>query len=279
MAESPPAAEPSTNPGVGPSPVDSRLFGAYIALLRRHLSTPRATALALQDPHALVWQRLADLLAEHPESDLGPLLLRVHASAADAYPTLPERATRRPNAKTPARLLRKLGQVAGSNERAALCDWIACRLESPVSAFPAAQDAFADTLPDDATLVWRDAPPGLANPTPANVVLFGYAFCPTALAVLEIQIVEPFAGWIFAANSRAKHATQPGLVTFTQSSQLFEALKTRVLTGEGAKRDLPDRGNVVAYYERVRREQGENAPLDLEQLAVFQRIVDDIYRR
>lgn len=251
-------------------------YDTYCAILKDHLSNRQAVIPALSDIHAPVWQQIAKFLSEATDQAITFIVNRVFNDFHNSFPNLPQSATRRPSSKNFPRLRRKLDTVMkAQKERSACCDFIACRVQTTIHHFNTVKEDFTRVLGDDVDVAWRNDSPTLAHPQP-DIVTFGYAFRVGGNAVMEIQIVEPVAAWVFEMNSLAKHGGGTvACVTFKESKLLYEALKDAILRGL-SKQEVPDAANVAAYYHRVR---AEGLPLDYDELAKFQVLVDQVFSR
>lgn len=249
----------------------SKLQATYKSLLEKHMYDSRTITQALSDIHHPLWQQLAAHFSSASDAEVQQLLTSVHAEAGTYG--LPAGAVRRPTAKRVARIRSKLAQTLESKrERAVFTDWMACRLEGRYETFDELKALFEEHL-SDATLVWREDMPESKGKAP-DIAQYGYVFRPGALAVMEIQIVEPIAAWIFSCNSRNKHAGEKGFVTFKESSALYSAVKEAIVQGRSV--DGVDVSDVSAYYRKGRKIRGEDASvLDQDELQKLQGLIDE----
>lgn len=269
-----PSATPSSS---------SSFLEKYKGILAKHLSdlsNIRAALTASTEPdqcHPL-WKDLAALMQSDDNNndnntpDLQTLLNAVHDEQQQGamYP-LPSNAVQRAAPKKAERVRDKIAPMP--THRSNYCDWMACRIMGHYDQFSALKDQLEDSFSHDTVVVWRY---NYEDPTAhsPDIMHMGYAYRPGALAILEIQIVEPIAAWVFTSNSLNKHAPrQMGRVTFKESKDLYNQLKTAIIQGTVPPTDAAK--NVVAYYEAKRQEKGDESPLDLQELAKFQQLINE----
>ena len=262
------------------TPSSSSFLEKYKGILAKHLSDPsniRAALTASTEPdqcHPL-WKDLAALMQSDNNNDddnLQTLLNAVHDEQKQgAMYTLPSNSVQRSAPKQAARVRDKIAPMP--THRSNYCDWMACRILGQSDQFSALKDQLGDSFSKDTVIVWRY---NYEDPTAhsPDIMHMGYAYRPGALAILEIQIVEPIAAWVFTSNSLNKHAPrQMGRVTFKESKDLYNQLKTAILQRTAPPTDAAK--NVVAYYETKRQEKGDESPLDFQELAKFQQLINE----
>lgn len=288
MAANTASPSSSTTRG-GPVPKDTSttttaalLLEQYKALLARHLRSDDPVGikevLSTTTSHAL-WQDLAALFEQYNSDDnalLQSLLDAIHANHAHSY-SLPLAARARNTPKRAARVCDKIRPCPA--HRSNFCDWMACRMTCHYDEFAQAKRDLVASLAPDTVIVWRYNYDSANDSTAdADIMHMGYAYRPGALAVMECQIVEPVAAWVFTSNSLHKHAGLTGRVTFKESKALYNACKAAILHHDGniPQADLAMLQDVKAYYQAQRAVANHNAaPLDLEELQKLQTLINE----
>ena len=271
------------------------LIAAYKALYAKYMSDTESIRQVLSSTtdHPF-WKELGDLLLQYNNDDddddasLQALLNLVFAQQQeDVYggSTFSTKVATsiRAAPKRAARVRAKLHPVPA--HRSNFADWMACRVECRHSEFAvrkqqivrALATATTTTTTDAIVVVWRYDYENLA-PDQADLMHMGYAYRPGALAIMEIQVLEPIAAWVFTSNSLHKHHNMTGRVTFKESKDLYKVIKTAILSGTIPHDDSAVR-NVIAYYQEMRQRDENNnccaANLDLEALAELQSLIDE----
>lgn len=258
------------------SPALEPIYNSYRSALSTHLKDRNAARICLLDQHHEVWQTIVSLLNKIDNKDtLNEFLTCYFNMARVDFPEFPVGSEQRDFPKKAERLQRKLNTVVDAQaERSACVDWVACRLLAKTHEFPKVKKQIEDSFGKDVVLVWRSD--GVESQGRRDVVEFGYAFKLGGGTVMEVQILEEAAKWVFEMNSRMKHAGEPGCVSFKESKDLYNGIKNVIL--EGWSRDrIPYHGRVREYYEMKRAAKG--ASLDYEELDKFQKIVDEVLTR
>lgn len=246
----------------------------YKSILAKHLNDTEhiRDALSATTEHAL-WQDLADLVQTcNDDSALQALMDAVfHQFSKDNIYSLPAKAIVRASPKQTERLLKKLQPMAA--HRSNFCDWMACRLQGAYDTFPTLKEELAAALSDDTVLVWRyDYDNPNDSNAPRDIMHQGYAYRPGAWAVMEIQVVEPIAAWVFSSNSLHKHKQILGRVTFKESKEIYEEIKSCILNN--TKPSSTAVRDVKTFYTKKRQEKGDANPLDLGELAKLQEMIN-----
>lgn len=140
--------------------------------------------------------------------------------------------------------------------------------------FDETKKSVCSALGADVAVVWRNDDIDAA--VKEDLVLFGYAFREGGAVVMEVQILEPVASWVFEMNSKAKHGGQSGCVSFEESADFYEGLRKVILGGLG-REALPNNGNVEDYLKAKRK--GLDNSLDHDELERFQTMVDKVLQR
>lgn len=251
----------------------AQLYTTYVTLLQQHMPDVDAAKSTLQDPHATLWRELVSHLQHVEDHILEEFLEQVYSTSEQQFPQLPQGAVRRPTPKTVNRLRRKLPTTAESSmERSACADWVAMRIQAHVEEFEQMKQAVQDALGENVAVVWRSEDVGKV--ARRDVTAYGYAFRNGGKAVMEVQILEPVALWVFEMNSRAKHKEESGCVTFKESKEFYEGLKRMILDGAG-KETLPNEGNVKNYF--AGKKPGDR--LNNDELVKFQGLVNQVVEK
>ena len=245
-------ADKNTNHEAGTNLTASRIqeactafLSAYRQLLTTHMPDRETACSVLAEKDHALFQELGSLFAEASKEQQQYVLDCVHEERFKY--NIPNGCSRRLKPKLAERLQKKL--VYGG--RSSFADWIACRKEGEFASFPLLEAEFQERLGEDAALVWRND-----YRKEPDVVQYGYAYLPGSLAIMEIQVIEPIAAWVFGSNSNNKHLGDTSYVTFKESSKLYSVLKEGIIKGEKPVDPIVD--DVVAYYEAERRSRGED---------------------
>lgn len=260
---------------------NDRFVDEYKTVLSKYLTDNENIGKTLSSLDHQMWEDLTTLLTEASDDNVQYLLNRVHEERF-SY-AVPEEicgvtVLRRTSPKNVNRLRRKMSQrYKGKANRSAFIDWIACRIEGHFDKFDEYKQELSESLPSEAVFVWRFDYE--VNP---DILQTCYVYQPQRLAIMEVQVVEPIAAWVFTSNSKNKHEGNTSCVTFKESKELYDSVKTAILEN-GKKRTKPSivdmqLADVAKFYENERKKNAsddEIIPVESHDLVELQSLVND----
>lgn len=245
----------------------SSFYKRYLSIFTKNLSDTESIKEALSKSTHQMWHDLSALFNDSTNDEIQFVLDQAHSNRF-AY-SLPDGVHRRMLPKAVQRVREKLQFPPN---RSTFADWIACRYEAPFATFASLRASMEQSLPSHAALVWR-----YDYEKEPDIVQYGYAYIPGHIAVMEIQLVEPFVSWVFASNSKNKHQGATSFVTFEESKEWYLAIKSSVLSGKPVTH--PALENIAQFYKTGRAKRGDDPnELDENELAKLQEILDNSFK-